>query len=113
MRKVFKELKIIEIDRSYESKLYEDIKKVEFYSPVYGGYKGNIFKIDIDLMIISGTFKSETFAVSSLGLSDLKEHINFRFRPRYVQPYLLNIIYCSIYASHLNENEEEFYVWFL
>ena len=107
MRKVFKEFKSIEIDRSYESKLYEDIKKVEFYSPVYGGYKGNIFKINLDLITISGTFKSETSAVSSLELSDLKEHVIFR--PHHIQPSFLNNLYCFIYVSHLNENEEEFY----
>ena len=108
MRKVFKE---VEIDRSYESKLYEDINKVEICSPVYGGNKGNIFKINIDLMIILGTFKSGSFDVSSLELFDLKE--NVRFRPFHVQPYFLNILYCVIYVSRLNENEEEFYVWFL
>ena len=108
MRKVFKKFKSLKIDRNNESKLYEDIKKVEFYSPVYGGYKGNIFKINAALMLILGTFKSGSFAVSSLELSDLKEHSSYRlFR---IQPYFLNIIYCAIYASHLNENEEEFYV---
>ena len=107
MRKVFKEFKSIEIDRSYESKLYEDIKKVEVYSPVYGGYKGNIFKINVALMIISGTFKYGSFAVSFLELSDLKEHVIYS--SRHAHPSLLNILYCSIYASHLNENEEEFY----
>ena len=108
MRKVFKEFKSIEIDISYESKLYEDIKRVELYSPVYGGYKGNVFKINLkNLMIILGTFKSGSFAVSSLELCDLKEHVRFSsFR---VRPYFLNVIYCAIYASHLNENEEEFY----
>ncbi len=107
MRKVFKKFKSIEIDRSDESRLYEDIKKVEIYSPVYGGYKGNIFKINIDLMTILGTFKSGSFDVLSLELSDLEEPVSFRsFR---VQPSLFDIIYYLIYASHLNENEEEFY----
>lgn len=107
MRRVFKEFKSIEIDRSDESKLYEDIKRVEFCSPVYGGYKGNIFKINVDRMILLGTFKSESFTFSSLELCDLKEHTSFR--PFYVKPSFLNIIYSAIYASHLNENEEEFY----
>lgn len=107
MRKVFKEFKSIEINESNESKLYKDIKKVEFYSPVYGGYKGNIFKINVDIMIILGTFKYGSFFVSSLELSDLKEHVIFS--PHHVQSGFLNVIYCSIYASHLNENEEEFY----
>ena len=104
MLKAFKE---VEIDRSYESKLYWDIKKVEFCSPVYGGYKGNIFKINVDRMILLGTFKSESFAFSSLELSDLKEDVSFR--PFCVKHSFLNIIYSAIYASHLNENEEEFY----
>ena len=106
MLKAFKEVEI-EIDRSDESKLYWDIKKVEFCSPVYGGYKGNIFKINVDRMILLGTFKSESFAFSSLELCDLKEDV--RFSPHHAQPGFLNVIYCAIYISHLNENEEEFY----